>query len=269
MDLDKLDLTNAKVKKDIKGFEFAKEIVSKHPWEFVGGIVYGPRRIGKSVYALKNMQQIFMAFGYSKEESWRLAIFSLYFDVRKLLERINYLASEHKVWPVVCLDDAGVGAGSHKWFTERSTVYALSGVFDTVGTVVSGFIMTTPNFERILSFIRDAEDFYRIVIRITGVGQQHWEREAYAYRIRILPSGTKRIRSKHGKHGGFVDEFSAHLTNERYQEYANIRWPYTVQATTAALDRLKGKPQKLPLGSKKELLALREDIDTVLEDAKS
>lgn len=269
MDLDDLDLTNAKVKRKIKGFQFAEEIVVKHPWGFIGGIIYGPRRIGKSVYALKVMQQVFMAFGFSKEEAWRLAINSLFFDVQKLLMRINQLASERKVWPVICLDDAGVGAGSHKWFTERGTVYALSGVFDTVGTVVSGFIMTTPNFERILGFIRDAEDFYRIVIKVTGTGISHWQREANAYRIRILPSGTKRIRSKHTKHGGFVDEFSAHLTNEKYGEYANIRWPYTVQATESALGRMKERPKKLPKGSRKELMELKEIIDTALEEVKS
>ncbi|MBW2675043.1 MAG: hypothetical protein JRD89_16800, partial [Deltaproteobacteria bacterium] len=193
----------------------AKKIVEKHPYGFLGALVYGHRRVGKSIYALKTMQQVFMAYGCEEEEAWRLAMDSMIFDTYELLQVIHELAKNAKVWPVLTLDDAGVAAGSMKWFSDRKSVQALNAVFDTMGTVVSCLILTTPTFQRVLRFLRDAEDFYRIdVTPLKG-----WQRKASAYRIKLLPSGTKMIMPKSNPRSGFVDEFSTYLPKERFHQY--------------------------------------------------
>ena len=245
------------------GLGFAKEILSKFPNEFVGGIVYGPRRTTKSIYSLKVMMEIFMAFGCSEDVAWRLALGSMYFDIEKLAHLLNRLAKEEKVWPVVTLDDAGVGAGSQKWFTDREQYNALKNMLDTVGTVLSGFILTTPTFTKIMPFIRDSMDIYRI--RITK--HSGWQRIASGYKIDVLPSGTIRIRSKSSEGGGFVDEYSGYLVNERYAEYRHVRLPYTIKTTSEALEIIR-KSQKRKVDKiigKDELIDMRDQIEEALK----
>ena len=269
--LNEWDFKTMKMVKE-PGLGFAREIVEKFPNEFVGGIVYGPRRTTKSIYSLKVMMEIFMAFGCSEEDAWKLALGSMYFDIEKLASLLNRLAKEEKVWPVVTLDDAGVGAGSQKWFTDREQYNALKNMLDTVGTVLSGFILTTPTFTKIMPFIRDSMDIYRI--KITKAGGAHidrkdvgWERKATGYKIDVLPSGTIRIRSKASKGGGFVDEYSGYLINERYNEYLHVRLPYTIKTTSEALEIIR-KSQKRKIDKiigKDELVDMREQIDEALK----
>lgn len=260
--LEKYDFTEQKGKlSTIKWSEFAREMVKMHPYGFRGGIVYGDRRIGKSIYSLKVMVEIFKAFGCSVTDAWELAFSSLYFDPRHLLETIELLASRKLTWPVVTLDDAGVGAGKHIWFTDRDLYYAMNSVIQTVGTVFSGFILTTPNFQRMLDAFRDAQDIYRIEVRYNGTG---WERKADAYLIKLLPSGTIRIRSKRDPQSGFVDEFSAYLVNKYYARYINIRWPYTQATAQDALSKIKRKGRVMK-GDYAKLGELKAEIDSILE----
>lgn len=263
--LNKYNFTHKNEVTQQPSFVFAQKIVEMHPYGFCGGTVYGPRRIGKSIYSLKVMKEVFEAYGCSEEEAWDLAFHSMYFNPADLLVSLNLLVKRREVWPVVCLDDAAVGAGSHIWFTNRQMYYALNAVMNTVGTVVSGFILTTPNFEKMLDTFRDAEDIYRIEIVRLGEG---WPRKASAYMIKILPSGTMRIRSKRDPRSGFVDEFSAYLVNDKYRRYANMRWPYTLQATKEALDKLKTAP-KIPKGRREELRALKGEIESVLKEGEA
>jgi len=260
--LDKFDFTEQKGKPSVlKWSEFARKMVGMHPYGFRGGIVYGDRRIGKSIYSLKVMVEIFRAFGCTVDEAWELAFSSLYFDPRDLLTTIDILADRRLTWPVVTLDDAGVGAGKHIWFTDRDLYYAMNSVLQTVGTVFSGFILTTPNFERMLDAFRDAQDIYRIEVKYNGSG---WERRADAYLIKILPSGTIRIRSKRDPNSGFVDEFSAYLVNKYYARYIDIRWPYTQATARDALAKIKRKGRVMK-GDYKKLGELRAEIDSILE----
>lgn len=259
--LKKYDFTEDKGKTSaIKWSEFARKMVKMHPYGFRGGIVYGDRRIGKSIYSLKVMVEIFKSFGCSNEEAWELAFASLYFDPRDLLNTIDILAERRLTWPVVTLDDAGVGAGKHIWFTDRDLYYAMNSVFQTVGTVFSGFILTTPNFERMLDAFRDAQDIYRIEVKYNGTG---WERRADAYLIKMLPSGTIRIRSKRDPQSGFVDEFSAYLVNRYYARYIDIRWPYTQATARDALAKIKRKGRVMK-GDYAKLGELRAEIDSIL-----
>lgn len=240
--------------------EFALKVVEQHPLGFCGGIVYGKRRIGKSVYALKVMVEIFKAFGCTEDEAWELAFASLYFDPRDLLKTIRELASRKMCWPIVTLDDAGVGAGRHIWFTDRDLYYALDSVLVTVGKVFSGFILTTPNFEQMLNSFKDAQDVYRIEVKWNG---RKWDRRADAYLIRILPSGTIRVRSKRDPQSGFVDEFSAYLVNERYKRYDERRWSYVLFTADKALSKIKHEG-RIMKGGRAKLEELRGEIDSVL-----
>lgn len=256
------NFTNSEVVRQ-PGLKLAKHVIAKHPNEFIGAVVYGYRRIGKSIYVLKVMQQIFMSFGCTEGEAWELALQSLYFEIPDILERIHELAQREEVWPALALDDAGVGAGSMKWFSDRKTVQALNAVFDTMGTITTGFFLTTPTFERILRFLRDAEDFYRISIT-SEVG---WDRRASAYLIKLLPSGTKRIMAKSNPKGGFVDEFSAYLPNKKYHQYKKKRLPYTIKTSAEAL-RMVSEPKKFMRfpTTKDELKDVYDKLGEALKD---
>lgn len=216
-------------------FQFAMKLAAAHPREFVGGIVWGPKRWGKSIYALKVAMQVFVSMGCTQEEAWGLALASLFFHPRALLETLGYINKNGFTWPILILDDAGKAAGSHVWFTDRATYYALRDVFDTIGDPISGFIATTPNFEKLLDVLRGDLSCFRI--EITKVHGREWDRIANAYLIKQLHSGKIRVKSKRDKEGGFVDEFSAHLSDDKYTRYFDIRRGFTGEAIDFALAR--------------------------------
>lgn len=224
--------------------QFAVKLAECHPREFRGGIVWGEKRIGKSVYSLKVAMQIFISMGCTKEEAWELALASLFFHPHKLLQVLKYLNDNDLVWPVIILDDAGRAAGSHIWFTDRATYYALRDVFDMIGTVVSGFIATTPNFEKLIDMIRGDISFYRI--EIVKVGGQEWGRVANAYNIKQLHSGKIRVKSKKDPKGGFMDDFSALLRDDWYIVYSRIRRSFTGDVIDFALSRFGQEESEVP-----------------------
>lgn len=233
----------------------ATEVIKRHPEGFIGSIVYGPRRLGKSIYALKNMMQIFQAYGCGEDEAWDLSLLSLYFDPRKLLEDINWLAETMRVWPVLCLDDAGCGVSGSIWFTDRGLYQGLGSVLDTIGTTTTGFLLTTPTFKKIVCMVRDATDFYRIEVKPSDRTKPR-ERIASAYGINVLPSGDIRIKSKSWAESGFSDVFSVLISNERYYIYKRIRALYTVQTTKFALDMIKKRRKPLP--TREELQEIKQ-----------
>lgn len=250
---------------------FARKVVEAYPFEFVGSIVYGPRRVGKSVYALKEMMQIFMALGCTKEEAWRYSMDSLFFEIDDFLKLTRALGDQDIVWPILGLDDAGHAAGSQKWFTKRKDVLALASVFDTIATTTSGLILTTPNFDRIVGFIKDAEDFYRVRITDEGSEDKPWNRIASGYKLRVLPSGQIRIYSKSEEDANFKDTFSARLNDEPYEEYRQKRRMYTAKAAAEALEMIKETKKKGRAGmwrtvAPETLVDLHERLEEELQE---
>lgn len=237
-----LDMIDKEPDMDEINYQFSKQIAEKHPWEFIGGVIYGPRRIGKSLYAIKTLMQFLESMGVDEERAWTLALRLTYFDPTDFVIDTVLLAMDRKKVPCMILDDAGVGFSGSQWFSNRETAVALKSVLDTLGTVTTGLILTTPQMNKIMNEFSDATDLYRVDLSKLPVGEKgpHGVR-ASAYGIRVLPSGDVRIKKKTRPDSGFVDELSVYIENEKFEQYRAIRGRYTAKTGIDALRNVIGE----------------------------
>jgi len=197
---------------------------------FMGAIVYGGQRLGKSSYCAKVMFEIL--------GDWDLVNDHMLFelsDVVELLERAN--ARREKI-PVVCWDDCGVHGGKYLYFQDRLLVQYLGNLLDVIGLNLGGLLMTTPSPLNLLRVLRGYE-FMRIKIyrRDNFNG-----RIAVGYQAVLLPSGTRLIKRQ------FKDNFNVMLPNDFWHSYLEKRQRYLDVAISKLkeLARRNGNGHELP-----------------------
>jgi len=179
---------------------------------FVGAIVYGGQRLGKSSYALKTAYQIYGDWDKVNE----CVLYKLSDVVKVIKDAIN---GGYKV-PCIIWDDAGVHANRLLYFAERDLVRYLENMLDVIGTHVSSLILTTPNPLNLLLAIRGFE-FYRIKVYRKDA---YNGRYAVGYNSVLLPSGTRLIRRE------FSDNYNVRLPDDFYAKYMIKRNGYLKDA---------------------------------------
>lgn len=190
--------------------------------QFVGAIIYGQQRMGKSSYAAKVMYEIY--------EDWDVVNRHMLFkldDVVRLLE--DATDREIKI-PCFCWDDCGVHGNKLLYFQERTLVQYLGDLLDTAGISCGGILMTTPSPLKLLAAIRGYE-FYRV--KVTAKNTSHGRR-AVGYKSILLPSGTRLIRRV------YSDEFNVMLPEEFWGSYVAKRRSY-LQFGLRQLRKLVGR----------------------------
>lgn len=190
--------------------------------QFVGAIIYGQQRMGKSSYAAKVMYEIY--------QDWDMVNLHMLFkldDVVRLLEE----ATDRGIRiPCFCWDDCGVHGNKLLYFQERTLVQYLGDLLDTAGISVGGILMTTPSPFKLLAVIRGYE-FYRV--KVTAKNTSHGRR-AVGYKSILLPSGTRLIRRV------YSDEFNVMLPEEFWGSYVAKRRSY-LQFGLRQLRKLVGR----------------------------
>ena len=203
-----------------------KKMMAAYPNSFVSFMVVGRRGIGKSVYSLLAVHDAYVNLGYDEKEAWDLALNSIKFsiaDVVSYLEEATINDTKH-----LCLiwDDVRVHASGSSYHLNMKLVSKLTGVLDTVRTVLNCLILTCPSPKGLLSVLQSYDD-YLVKIRYSDRGG--WYRESTGYLWSTLPSGQKRIYTK------FKDKYLCYLPNEIYNRYMVVR----KKALKDALDQLK------------------------------
>jgi len=175
---------------------------------FIGGIIYGAQRLGKSSYAAQVMYEFYEDWGAVNEH----ILFRLE-DVVAMLQ--DSLKARRKI-PVLCWDDAGIHANKLIYFSERRYVQYLSNLLDVVGLYLGALLITTPSPMNLLAAIRGYE-FYRLKV---------YRRDAYngrfavGYQSVLLPSGTRIIKRE------FKDNYNVRLPDEFWTQYLVKRETY-------------------------------------------
>lgn len=156
----------------------AEEIAKCHKTgKFKGAIVTGPKRIGKTAYAIKVMRDVFMIlYGIDKDTAYQMAVKAIFFDVGPFMdviqEKQDFMRNQlpDMDWaqriPICTVDDASLHAGAHLWFLDRAKADSFQQMLTTVGTAISGLIFTTPDYHGLLKGIREYFDYYIIPITI-------------------------------------------------------------------------------------------------------
>jgi len=176
--------------------------------DFIGALVYGPHRIGKSTYAALVLHEIY--------QDWDEVLKHMLFDIRDVIRTLRDAQKHHQKIPALVWDDCGVHANKMLYFSNRRLVQSLQQMLDVVGLTVSGFIFTTPSPANVLRVLRGYE-FYRIKV----VKRDEYNgRVAIGYQQSLLPSGMRIIRRK------FRDNFQAILPDDVWKEYVKQRQKY-------------------------------------------
>lgn len=181
---------------------------------FVGVTLYGERRIGKSVLGLMSMYEIY--------QDWDEVFKHIFFTMQDLTAFLMKCAKTDYKCPVILWDDSGVAGGTQMYHTNRVLVHYMSAVFDVIGTVLKGIILTTPDSENMIKAIRRA-NFYKVKI---VPGKSKFDRIANIY----LPIRTPYEQFRLKKVG--LDHFDVRLPTAVYEEYYKIRKEYSVSALT-------------------------------------
>lgn len=209
-----------------KTMELTKKTLKRFPYGHIQTIVYGNKRVGKTIYLIKSMmEQYRIIYGYTEEEAFREVLKRTYFTIREFVDNMKELDYKNDYLPSVHIDDAGTGFSKHMWNKKggRGLAQELQSVTETIGIRVIGLYFSAPSIESILSFLHSYEG--RVIHIIdNSCHDDKWRRIAKIYRWNILPSGTRRIDPR-------VDEdpYSCFLKQEYYHAYEEIRRAYTTE----------------------------------------
>jgi len=186
--------------------------------QFLGAIVYGPQRTGKSSYSAKVMYEVY--------GDWDMVNKMMLFRLEDVVEVIERATTTGVKVPVFCWDDCGVHGNNLLYFANRDLVMYLGDLLDVAGISVGSILMTTPSPEKLLKVVRGYE-FLRVKVtnRDGSTG-----RRSVGYNSTLLPSGTRII------HRLYEDSFSVTLPDAYWRDYMVKRKGYLVDG----LKRLRG-----------------------------
>ena len=206
----------------------AEKILRAHEkGRFEAFIVHGEQRVGKSAYAIKSARDVYRElYKYDEDRAWRAALDCIKFEKKDVFRTIRHYMRSNEILPVLIWDDTGVHGSSYQFFLDSKEVAALKGVFDTVGTGLSGLIMTTPTPGSILKFIRDYHFPEIEISRMDG----EWDRKAQPREYYHSKRGwdTRRTRE--------YDLFSCYLPVAVWREYIVRRKDVALKAIDAILN---------------------------------
>lgn len=207
-----------------KLMEITRKTFYKYPWGHIQIMVYGDKRIGKSIYLIKSMlEQYRIVYNYDIDTAFNEVMRNTFFTIREFIDTMKTLF-ENNGYIISChIDDAACGFSSQTWFNKggRKLVDELKKTVNTIGTQVIGLYLSSPSTEGILSFLNGYDS--KIVKVISNEDKtKPWARLAKIYRQRVLPSGTVRIAPGYDE-----DPYSCYLEPKYFEIYNAIRKTYT------------------------------------------
>jgi hypothetical protein len=245
-------------KKEVKRVSsyLAEAIAAAHnspTGKFVGAIIIGEPRKGKSSYALKVMRDVYLILNpqLTEEEAYEMALQSLYFKIDKFLDlvlrkqdEIEEMARIGKMdWtqriPVATLDDASLYAGVDLFFRDQRLYSAFQGTMTTIGTAVSGILITAPTDEALTKCLREYYNYY--IVSITEFDQYRREATIREWYQKNDYQWRKRKRKE-----GSLDRFNVLLPDKIYSKYLLGRVHQGKEAIKELMVAIKeGKVSKL------------------------
>jgi hypothetical protein len=213
-----------------QSFSLVNNIVNENG--FVGAVVSGDRQLGKSMYMLKALSQLYL-------EDWDKVFAHMFFDMDSLLAYlVKALETDERV-PCIALDDAGVHFGAQQYNMNRNMVGHITALLDTIGIITKSILLTVPNRTNLIKSIREG-NFYSIEIHQDS---GKYGRKAIGYRMHTSPKGQEWITTE------FTDLYDVRIPDEQYERYFKLRKQYSA-VTVAKLAQAQAQAQKEPQKAK-------------------
>jgi len=185
---------------------------------FMSVITKAERGYGKSTYNLKNMAYTYKILEeLSERDAWLKALDNIIFTPDQLMDRVEQNIADDIISPAWCIDDATVHFSSYLYFINLYHASLLNATFDTIRTVVNTLLINCPKKKRLLSGLRNYDD-YEITIYKTMPGG--YQRKAVCIKWYSLPSGKQNFRKE------FEDYFSCYIPTWIYTLYSEKRKKY-------------------------------------------
>ncbi|AQQ16864.1 ORF9 [Sulfolobus spindle-shaped virus 3] len=185
---------------------------------FESAITFGKQGVGKTTYALKVAKEVYQRLGHEPDESWQLALDSLFFELKDALQLMKIFRQNNRTIPIIIFDDAGIWLQKYLWYKEEMIKFYR--IYNIIRNIVSGIIFTTPSPNDIAFYVR--EKGWKLIM-ITRNGRQ--------------PDGTPKAQAKiavnkitivKGKISNkvkwrTVDDYTVKLPDWVYKEYVERR----------------------------------------------
>ena len=219
-----------------------KVVLNEFPFGHVQATVYGPKRIGKTIYIILGQMDAYSVvypekeYGYGVDWRFKNAMANTIYTIEEVIAKTVSLQKKYdsfeggndpksyirkaieEMFPEiqVQIEDGGVGFNKYIYFTDRSLVEELKNYMDTVGIVICGLFISTPSLTGVLGFIREYEG-YRIHITKRS---NDFRRVAKWYKIIQMPGGQ--IKPRRPKN----DPYDSWLPEDLYRIYKKKRGFY-------------------------------------------
>lgn len=250
---------------------------------FVGAIISGEFAKGKTTSSLHMGREILQhMYNIDRKTAFKLLLkehllFTMddVFETYKVLKDIEFWeslsAKEVLEWkfklrkPVLIWDDAGVHGSTFKHWLDMSDAAQLQSDFDTIRDITSCFIMTVPENEELLRFLRSYRGNYQV--EILHAGQGEYSRKLQFKKIRKDKLGRRRLSVEWTS-----QPFSIYVEKEIYGEYDRMRTIAKLRNTKRQEEKRKLKEARAKYYEQKfkiqqlELLEKAKKLGVTLEE---
>lgn len=198
-------------------FGLAQRYIKSGKNGFVSAIITGKRRVGKTMYSMQTVYQICRYNGMKEGDAWDVALNSIIFTMDDLIKAIRNRSHKNRrdflIW-----DDAGVYGAGMLYLYQVNNAMVLKAIMDVIGTRVKMLLLTCPDSQGLMKFLRRYSDF---LIRV-GIGRdiRQYDRNAYV----SSPYWAKGCSIRWRK--AWTDEFNVKIPNWIYERYIEKRDSY-------------------------------------------
>jgi len=234
---------------------FAHLIARQVPNGFISGVIVGERRKGKSAYALKTGAKVYKElYGLPDDDCWEASLKCFIFGPNNLSDRIQHQNDIDEVAPYWVIDDSSVHFNPILFFINPFLYSYLQGIFDTIGTVVNGLVLTCPKKQRLMKGLRVYDDLTIHIVKNEG-GVSGYERIARGILWFTMPDDKQRFRKQ------FEDFYSCYIPQDIYDKYLKERKRYLKETN----DLLIALRKRLDEQKSKKIGILQQTTDEIKE----
>ena len=213
-------------------------------------LIYGEPRIGKSVYAIKSLKEVYAEWRHpaaldpylkwSGQDEWRNWIV---YRPEQFVSLFALLLQFQVKAPMVVWDDAGLWLFALDWSDPR--IKAVLKMLQVSGVATGALVFTTPAVSMILKKVLNIEGI--IVGKVVKAEKDRDKRLVKLYKNALTPWGKRYVKQI------IEDKFNVMLEQRDYDWYAPVRMSYLEDAL-----RLMSKAYGVQVSTPEEAHALMQ-----------
>ncbi len=232
--------------------------------DFLGIIIYGPPRCGKSSFSIQTLAEVYgkkhwdkeliVDYGYGPtkggwvidEYNWNAWKEYLTFLPEEFFGFVDKLQRAEKKAKMLIWDDAALWASEYRWNEEFAK--RLGEYLNVVGTDLACLMMTAPNPKWLLTHFRELPDMH--LGRVCKISANPYQR-SLRY-VKIYKGWMAPDLKKTGVKPEYLDYYDSHLPDWVFKEYNEKRRGYAKLAKERCMELIENISNKYTNPERKE-----------------